>query len=253
MTVNHLVPGSIPGAGATTYKTPQPSDLDRFSTDENLLFTTFLQQSKKTEYYLYTNMKYLQKIATTYYIVLRFKNKIFKKTLRTSNIKNANIRKIRVLDNIMNDKKLPNYMKAFNSPLNDMLKVITIIEDGDDIEESKKVISAINKTANSKVDKSETINKLSTETIEEIKYSTIEEEVENYYNDYRKTKKNAEKRITEFKTTFKYLYLKFPPETRLLYILKYEDWENYRDFLIQLPNNVIRRYGTKNMEPILML
>jgi len=86
-------------------------------------------------------MKYLQKIATTYYIVLRFKNKIFKKTLRTSNIKNANIRKIRVLDNIMNDKKLPNYMKAFNSPLNDMLKVITIIEDGDDIEESKKKLS----------------------------------------------------------------------------------------------------------------
>ena len=41
------------------------------------------------------------------------------------------------------------------------------------------------------------------------------------------------------------MYLKFPHKTRLLHILKYEDWDNFRDFLIALPNNALRRYGTK--------
>ncbi len=233
------------GAGATTTQTPQPSDLDRFSTEENRFFTTILQQSRKTEYFLYNDTKYLQKISKTYFLVLRMKNKIFKRTLRTSNIKTANIRKIRILDNLMNDKSIPDYMKSFTAPSKDMLKIIAIIEDGDDMEEAKKTISSINRTANNKVEKSDKLTKLSTETIEEIKYSTLEEEIKNFYNDYRKTKGNAEARITEFQTTFKYLYLKFPKETRLLYILKYEEWENFRDFLIQLPNNVIRRYGSK--------
>ena len=80
-----MVPGSIPGAGATIQRTPQPSALETFSTDKNSIFTTFLQQSKKVEKYLFTNSKYLQKISYTYYLVFRLKDKILKRTLKTSN------------------------------------------------------------------------------------------------------------------------------------------------------------------------
>ena len=41
------------------------------------------------------------------------------------------------------------------------------------------------------------------------------------------------------------MFLKFPKDTKLLYILKYEDWEDFRDFLIELPNNFMRKYKTK--------
>jgi len=87
-------------------------------------------------------MKYLQKIGKIYYLVLRQNNKIIKKSLNTSNIEKANIRKLKILKGI---NKLNNF--------NTSLKVITIIEDGDDEEEAKKIIKSINRTANNKTEK----------------------------------------------------------------------------------------------------
>jgi integrase len=172
--------------------------------------------------------------------VLRLGSKVYKKALRTSNLKKANIRKIRILQHFKDKFRMNNFTMS-----NDQLQVITIIEEDDDIEEAKKVISDINKTANQGVEQSEKLNKITTQTKEEIKYSTIEEEVNNFYKHYAKTNPDSEKRIKEFESTFKYLFLKFPKKTRLLYILEFEDWDNFRDFLIELPNKALRRYGTK--------
>jgi len=211
-----------------------------------------LQQTPNIEEFLISDMKYLQKINSNYYIVIRLGNKVYKKTLRTSNLKKANIRKIRILQYFKDKLNMNNFTMS-----NDQLQVITIIEEDDDVEEAKKAIKSINQTAFNEVSNSDKLNALATKTEEEIRYSMIEEEVENFYKDYRKTnsdinaknkeeeKEKVEKRIKEFESTFKYLYLKFPPQTRLLHILNYEDWDNFRDFLIALPNNALRRYGTK--------
>ena len=90
MTVNHLVPGSIPGAGATSTQTLYISQLEDFYNKFNPLFTTFLQQTNQQEQLLNEDTKYLQLIGKTYYFVKRFKDKIFKRTLRTTNLKTAN-------------------------------------------------------------------------------------------------------------------------------------------------------------------
>jgi integrase len=188
--------------------------------------------------------------------VLRFGKKVYKKTLRTSNKKKANIRKLKILQHFKDKLNMDKVSLA-----NDMLQVITIIEEDDDVEEAKRVIKQINSTAMNGVSDSEKLNKITTITEEEIKYSTIEEEEIKFYEDYRKTnlstnknltekqkeelKEKVEKRIKEYESTFKYLYLKFPKETRLLHILQYDDWDNFRDFLIALPKNAVRRYGTK--------
>ena len=58
MTVNHLVPGSIPGAGATSTKTPQLSTLEDFYNNINPLFTTFLQQTNQHQQFLNKDTKY---------------------------------------------------------------------------------------------------------------------------------------------------------------------------------------------------
>ena len=239
MTVNHLVPGSIPGAGATKSQIPYLSSLLESQPQLIKLIATFLQHSDEVENYFITNIKYLQKIKDNYYLVLRLGAKVYKKALRTSNLKKANIRKLKILKHFKD-----NYNMSFEAP-NKHLKVITIIEEDDDVEEAQKIINDINKTAREGEASSKKINQLTTKTEEEIKYSTLEEEVTNFYKDYKKTKQNAEARIKEFESTFKYLYLKFPPQTRLLHLLEYEDWDNFRDFLIELPNNALRRYGTK--------
>ena len=142
MTVNHLVPGSIPGAGAIQSQTPYISCFNNNNTTKNQIITTFLQQYQEINSYLAKNMKYLQKIGKIYYLVLRQNNKIIKKSLNTSNIEKANIRKLKILKGI---NKLNNF--------NTSLKVITIIEDGDDEEEAKKIIKSINRTANNKTEK----------------------------------------------------------------------------------------------------
>ena len=240
MAVNHLVPGSNPGAGATTSTNTLDKVFQQYQAQIFQLIATFGNNFDKIEHYLSSDMKYLQSIKNNYYIVIRLKNKVYKKTLRTSNLKKANIRKLKVLQYFKDKFQMDNF-----SVTNDLLQVITIIEEGDDVEEAKKTINAINKTAMEQISNSDKINQISFTTEEEIKYSTLKEEVENFYKDYAKTNENSEKRIKEFESTFKYLFLKFPPQTRLLHILKYEDWDNFRDFLIELPNTAIRHYGSK--------
>jgi len=139
-----LVPGSIPGAGATNTQIPYLSVLQQLTTDKLSLFTTILQHYDDTMEYLKTDTSYLQIISKTYYFVLRVKNKIIKKSLQTSNLKTANIKKIKIMDNLMKDSELPEYLKNFTKPAKEMIKVITIIEDGDDIEEAEKIKNSIN-------------------------------------------------------------------------------------------------------------
>ncbi|MEA3387356.1 MAG: tyrosine-type recombinase/integrase [Patescibacteria group bacterium] len=244
-----MVPGSIPGAGATNTQILYLSVLQQLTTDKLSLFTTILQHYDDTMKYLNNDISYLQMISKTYYFVLRVKKKIIKKSLKTSNLKTANIKKIKIMDNLMKDSELPEYLKNFTKPPKDMIKVITIIEDGDDIEEAEKIKNSINKTLNNKVSKSEKIDKLTTETVYENTISTLEDELKNFYKHYEKTNnrtENFEDRFLEFKTSFeKYLFLKFPKDTKIYTMLDYEDWDNFRDFIISLPNNTIRRYGTK--------
>ena len=239
MTVNHLVPGSIPGAGATNTQTSQQKHLEEFYNTFNPLFTTFLQQTKQQEDFLNQDTKYLQMIGNTYYFVKRVNGKIFKKTLKTSNLKKANILKAKIL------KGLKSMISNLNTDSG--LKIAYVIEEGDDEEEAKKIIEASKRSINNKVSKvDDKITTLTTETIYENTFTTIKEEEQKFYDYCKKTKSNIEDRtIEEYKTSFKYLYFKFSPETKIYDILKYEDWDNFRDFLITLPNKFLRRYGSK--------
>ena len=236
-----MVPGSIPGAGATSTQTPQQKHLEEFYNTFNPLFTTFLQQTNQQEKYLNEDTKYLQIIGTTYYFVKRIKDKIVKKSLKTSNLKTANIHKEKILKGLKS--------MEIDTKIQSGLKIAYIIEDGDDEEEAKKIIASSKRSVNNKVDKikDNKISSLTTETIYENDFTSIEEEEQNFYKHCRKTQSNIEEQtIYDYQTSFKYLYLKFKKETKLYEILKYEDWDNFRDFLISLPFNAIRRYNKEN-------
>ena len=59
MTVNHLVPGSIPGAGAINPQNPINKAFQEFQPQIFKLIATFLQQTPKIEEFLTSDMKYL--------------------------------------------------------------------------------------------------------------------------------------------------------------------------------------------------
>ena len=158
-----------PGAGATIPQNPINKAFQEFQPQLFKLIATFLQQTPKIEDFLTTDTRYLQKINNNYYIVLIFGKKVYKKTLKTSNQKKANIRKLKILQHFKDKLNMNNFSMS-----NDMLQVITIIEEEDDVEEAKRVIKQINSTAMNGVSDSEKLNKITTITEEEIKYSKIE-------------------------------------------------------------------------------
>jgi len=220
---------------------PQPPE-NLYLSSLNNFFNSVATNSNflKVEEYLKNDKKYLQQQKNIFYFVLRIgKNRVIKRSLGTSNQIQANIRKSLIL-----------YHFSLNSSkrlkmIQDMLKIITIIEEDDDREEANKIIQDIQLKAIETHQKTQKTNNISFSIDEEIKHTTLKEEVENFYKDYKKTNENYENRIKEFESTFKYLFLKFPENTRILNILNYEDWDNFRDFLIELPNTAIRRFGTK--------
>ncbi|MDQ7044961.1 MAG: hypothetical protein Q9M32_03485 [Sulfurimonas sp.] len=97
--------------------------------------TTLLQQKYEYKNFINTNTSYLQILNNRYYFVIRIKNQIFKSTLRTNNLKYANIIKLNILK----------WMNKMN--INTNLQVEFLVEENDDIEESKRIIKKLDKSS----------------------------------------------------------------------------------------------------------
>jgi integrase len=176
-------------------------------------------------------MSYLQNINGKYYFVLRIKNKISKTSLGTSYLKDANIIKFKIL------KKLGKTMG-----IKSLLSLNMVAEEGDDKKESERIAKVLEKTLLREKQKSNKIKKISTQLDYEENYTSVSEEFVNFMEFVKKTKNVKSNTFLEYETSFKYLFLFFPKDTKTFELMKTVTWDEYRDFLQKLPNNIMRRF-----------
>ena len=91
--------------------------------------TTLLQLHKD---FIENDTSYLQKIKNTYYLVFKYKKKIIKKSLRSSNLKYCNIQKLKMIRSIQKELGL-----KFDK-IKSQLEIDININKGDDSESVDK-------------------------------------------------------------------------------------------------------------------
>ncbi len=206
MTVNHLVPGSNPGAGATLTKLPK----NTIKSIVEAILASEYDTFKKT----YDTIKRLYKVNQTFYYRRRINKKLIRISLRTKNLQIALYRK-RILD-MMGKEEMYQFKDGD----------FELIFEYDTEEERKSILSEAlelrklkdKKDLNEKLDKAEKSNAPITFLLLFNKFTSISQKAKNVDIDT----------IKHYNTTIKFLTQFFNQSCiNDIKLVEYEKWRNW--------------------------
>lgn len=225
--------GSNPTRRAISPQTPIKRDFDSIKRVKN---TTFLQLYKQ---YINTNLKYLQKINNIYYFVIKINKKIIKQSLKSNNLIFCNIQKLKILKYLTEELKL-------ELNINPTLTIHFIEDENDDPEIIEKLKNKIKKSTSDEIVKGN-IKSLS---IDDSKSISISEAISKFLEYKKNVEKVKPATLTNYKSTFNYLYL-FIDEKTNIKILNKRFFNELQDKFMRIPKDYLKNKKRKDIDEIL--
>lgn len=225
--------GSNPTRRAILPQTPIKRDFNSIKRVKN---TTFLQLYKQ---YINTNLKYLQKINNIYYFVIKINKKIIKQSLKSNNLIFCNIQKLKILKYLTEELKL-------ELNINPTLTIHFIEDENDDPEIIEKLKNKIKKSTSDEIVKGN-IKSLS---IDDSKSISIGEAITKFLEYKKNVEKVKPATLTNYKSTFNYLYL-FIDEKTNIKILNKRFFNELQDKFMRIPKDYLKNKKRKDIDEIL--
>ena len=226
---------------AITPETPNIRDFLTFFTQNIRDFETFLQQKKQKDDFLLNDKKYLCKIKDYYYFCFRDKKRVVKISLKTTNIKEANILKLNLIKKLnMSD----DFDKKFN--LNNSTYGVNTSAD---LDEDPEVVKELNDKIFNLISQYKQNNKIKTVGFNEhiIKEKTIKDGFDEFIEYKVKNDKIKDASVRKYTTTYKYLLL-FCDENTPIYTFNNIFFKKTQEKILNLPANVLRLSKYKDLK-----
>ena len=187
--------------------------------------TTLLQLYKE---FIKTDTTYLQKIKNIYYLVYKYKGKVIKKSLRSSNLKYCNIQKLKMIQVLKKELGL-----GFNKITDDMLTITIQANKGDSPEAVEKVKQEAIKEASKQLG----VGDIKTIVINEPAKISIKEAFEKFINNLKNKKtKVSESTLQNYDSAMSYIKL-FIDKNENISKLDSRFWNYLQEMLVQTPRD----------------
>lgn len=197
------------------------------------------------------NTKYLYKRNKTYYFVIKINDCVIKKSLKTDNLTYANILKLKIKERIsqMTKEDIENHLNQFkpNYQIERHENNITLIAEND---EERKLLDEMEKTIKTKINrlsKDYKVNKHDNETRDTFTLKKCSDEFLDSKQDI--TSKDTMSRVN---LAITYL-LMFFGEKQIVKNINSRDANNFRNFLIKLPQQSTRKKELKELNLKLLI
>jgi len=189
--------------------------------------TTLLQLYKD---FIETDTTYLQKIKNIYYLVYKYKGKIIKKSLRSSNLKYCNIQKLKIIQVLKKELGL-----GFNKITDDMLTIHIKADKGD----SSQSVQNVKEEAIKEASKQLALGEIKNINVISPLDMTIKKAFEEYKDNLIKTKKPSKSTLENCDSAYAYLKLFIDEEEDILK-LDNRFWTTLQSNLIETPRDFLK-------------
>ena len=188
--------------------------------------TTLLQLHKD---FLKTDTSYLQKIKDIYYLVYKYKSKIIKKSLRSSNLQYCNIEKLKMIKIIQKELGL-----KFDK-VKSQLEIDINIGKGDDPEAVEQFKKDMKKRASELF----ADDKIKTLKMKDTKKISISDAYKKFLNYMKSTKKASDSTMDNYNSAMSYLNIFIDTDSNIS-SLDSRFWNDLQSDLIKTPRDYIK-------------